>query len=275
VATELTAVIAALEREVMYVWPHGRGWKRIEAPCLAWRGEIDGSDVLIIVSGMGEAAVTRAVRWLLAVPVGQASLPANHSPRPQLTANVPGGRCASAGKDACPTGKPPHVFSIGFAGALTDVPIGTLIDPIAVLDESGASLPLPGTAGRLVTVSGVSGSAHERDSLRARTQADAVDMESFHVVRECQAHGVPVRSLRAVSDTPTRGIPPDLAAIFSGESVSILSLLWAVLRRPWRVFDLWRLASDSAVAARVLADALSRALKCSPKSCSTEGPAPP
>ena len=102
----MTAVIAALSRELMYVWEHGRRWERVEAPCPVWSGVINGSEVLLVVSGMGQEAATRAVRWVLSV--GQASSP------------VPESR----------TGRMPvqRAISLGFAGALTDLPIGTLID---------------------------------------------------------------------------------------------------------------------------------------------------
>lgn len=231
-AAELTAVVAALSRELMYLWPHGRGWRRVPSSYPAWRGQAEGRELLVVASGMGRQAAARAARWLLL------------------------------------SGQPvAEIISIGFAGALTELPIGTLIEPAVVLDEQGASFPLAGPAGRLVTVSGVSGTPQERQALRGRTGADAVDMETFAVVRECRARGVPVRCLRAISDTPGRPIPPDLAPSFSGEGVNFLSLAWAVLRRPWRVLDLWRLAQDSAAAARVLADALLRALKCPTPSC--------
>jgi nucleoside phosphorylase len=217
VAAGLTGIIAALRREVMYLWGLGPGWRRDGS---AWAGSINGREVLLLISGMGKSAALSATRTLL-----------NHQP-------------------AC-------VLSIGFAGALGDLPVGAVLGPAEVADESGAVLRLPSGSGRLLTMEAVA-VGEKRAALR--NMADAVDRESFAVVQECQRSGVPVRCLRAISDTPARDLPPDLAALFQGERISTLSLGAAVLRRPWRILDLIRLANDSREAARALAAAVGRAL---------------
>ena len=212
----MIAVVAALRRELMYVWRRMRDVSRLPvAPCPAWSGTLGGRRLLVVASGMGEAAATQAMDWVLAQGVG------------------------------C-------VLSVGFAGACGELGIGELIVPAWVCDESGTRLELEGK-GRLLTVRGIVGPEEER-----KLDADAVDRETFHVVRRCQGVGVPVGSLRAISDTPARSLSPFLAEVLCSERVRMGALALAVFRRPWLLGDLWRLARDSDAAARSLAEGIER-----------------
>ena len=209
-ATELIAVVAALRRELMHLWGRLRGASRLrEAPCPCWRARLGGQGLLLLASGMGEKAATRAADWVL----GQ---------------------------------KPTRVLSVGFAGACGALGIGDLFIPGEVADEAGRVLPLQGT-GRLLTVRRIG---------PTRGDADAVDMESFHVVDRCRAAGVPASCLRAISDTPAQPLSPFLALALAGERVRAQTLAWAVLRRPWLIGELRRLARDSGRAARALAEGI-------------------
>ena len=118
------------------------------------------------------------------------------------------GRTALVGLGAsngAPDGK---LVSFGIAGALSgELPVGTVIDAIRVVDESGAVLweggPLgasPAATGTILGASRIVDDPAERARLRAATGADAVDMESGPLARS----GRLVGCLRAISDTPTR-----------------------------------------------------------------------
>jgi nucleoside phosphorylase len=109
---------------------------------------------------------------------------------------------ASSGVPAGP------LVSFGLAGALRDdLPVGTVLDAIRVVDADGAvlwegdGLRVPG--GRPATILAaerVVDSAEERRQARERSRADAVDLESGPLARTGRLQGI----LRVVSDTPER-----------------------------------------------------------------------
>jgi nucleoside phosphorylase len=100
-----------------------------------------------------------------------------------------------------------RLVSFGIAGSLrSDLPVGTVIDAIRVVDESGAVLweggPLGAARARTGTILGadrIVDSPSERAHLREQTGADAVDMESATLARSGRLAGC----IRAISDTPT------------------------------------------------------------------------
>jgi hypothetical protein len=75
-----------------------------------------------------------------------------------------------------------------------------------------------------------------------------VEMETAGIVRAAAARGVPVVSLRSISDSPEAPIPlADLRP---------LAILGAILRTPRILRSLLRVQKNAALAARVLADAV-------------------
>ena len=118
------------------------------------------------------------------------------------------GRTALVGLGAANSVPEGKLVSFGIAGALSsDLPIGTVIDAVRVVDESGAVLweggPLgasPAATGTILGARRIVDDPAERARLHAATGADAVDMESGPLARS----GRLVGCLRAISDTPTR-----------------------------------------------------------------------
>jgi len=89
--------------------------------------------------------------------------------------------------------------------------------------------------------------------------ADAVEMESFDILHEAQAFGVPVIAIRAVSDLSSEDLPLDLSSVLSGQGeVSIPRVLSQAARRPAALPGLVKLGRQSKRAAANLAAFLDR-----------------
>jgi nucleoside phosphorylase len=163
--------------------------------------------------------------------------------------------------------KPARVIVAGFCGGLDEsLEVGRLVQPVVVCDQHGGAWPVPpcpriGMEGRLVSALRPILGAVDREALRARSGAVAVDLESATAARILHAQAVPFACLRIISDDARSALPEDLAAVLSGEHVNACRLLRAILRRPALVADLWRLARQTRLAARRLADGLEQLLR--------------
>jgi adenosylhomocysteine nucleosidase len=245
VASELTCVLFALSREAMYfratvesavarALPISRVTLPLRnAPCPAWLGEWNGGQILVVVTGMGAAATKRALDQVLPLA-------------------------------------PRRIISAGFCGALVpELAVGALIQPDEIIEPDGSTWPVSGDCartvglgGRLVTVSAPVFRPEERQRLRA-LGAIAVDMESAAAARICHEAGIAFDCLRAVSDDSETPISAALWSALQGERVRLMRLGCAVMCKPSLVLELRRLARQSRIAAKELADGLSRALAAS------------
>src|ERR1700723_1782596 len=98
----------------------------------------------------------------------------------------------------------------------------------------------------------VVGRAEEKRHLGERS--DAVEMESFEILLESAAYGIPAVAIRAISDTLDDDLPLDMNRIFTDEGqVSIPRVLGQVALHPTSVPDLVRLGQNSKAAAEALA----------------------
>ena len=146
------------------------------------------------------------------------------------------GRTALVGLGASRGVPEGRLVSFGIAGALSgDLPIGTVIDAIRVVDESGAVLweggPLGAASARPGTILGATrivDDPRERARLHAATGADAVDMESGVLARS----GRLVGCLRAISDTPERRLGGVAQGATSEGKVDVLGFLLGFVREP-------------------------------------------
>lgn len=135
---------------------------------------------------------------------------------------------------------PPRVVAAGFCGALLpSLRVGDVV-----------------CSPRILTVDHLVADPAEKRRLAERHQAEAVDMESAAVAEVCEAHGVPFRAVRAVSDTVDTALSPELVRLLSGGNVSPWRVLAALARRPSLLGEFRRLARDTRTAARSLAVAL-------------------
>ena len=84
--------------------------------------------------------------------------------------------------------------------------------------------------------------------------SDAVELESFEVLREAQAAGVPAVAIRAISDTAAEDLPIDMSQVFSDRGqVSIPRVVGQVALKPQSLPGLIRLGKNSGIAAQSLA----------------------
>jgi adenosylhomocysteine nucleosidase len=144
---------------------------------------------------------------------------------------------------------PRLVVAAGFCGALVpELQVGDIVTQ------------------RLLTVDRLVSEPAEKRRLAEAHQAVAVDMESAAVAEVCAEYGVPCRVVRAVSDTVDTALSPDLVRLLSGGRVSAWQAVRALMRTPSLVGEFRRLARDTRLAARNLADALVRILSERPAS---------
>jgi len=118
---------------------------------------------------------------------------------------------------------------------------------ISFAAESGATV-----VNQFFSANHTVGSAEEKHVLSAK--ADAVEMESFEILREAGAAGVPAVAIRAISDTLDQDLPLDMGEILTEEGqVSIPRVLGQVARHPQSLPGLMRLGQNSKRAAEALA----------------------
>jgi nucleoside phosphorylase len=96
---------------------------------------------------------------------------------------------------------------------------------------------------------------------RMGADADAVDMESFVVVQEASARGIPAVAIRAVADTMERDLPLDFHQLVGEQGdIKFSRVLGGLARNPRRAGALARFGFESLRAATSLARFLDRYL---------------
>lgn len=159
--------------------------------------------------------------------------------------------------------RPAGVLTCGFAGGLDPaLGLGDLLADAAGWPELGPALAAAGARpARFATEARVAVTAADKAAVRARTGADAVEMESGVIVAACRAAEVPAAIVRAVSDTAEDDLPLDFNALLTPAGrLSLPRLVLAVAARPGRVPALLRLGKRSRLAAERLAKVLGRVL---------------
>ena len=92
------------------------------------------------------------------------------------------------------------------------------------------------------------------DKRRLGAEADAVEMESFEILLESRAFGVPAVAIRAISDLVDEDLPLDLNRVLTGEGeISVPRVLGQVAMSPAAIPGLIRLEKQSRTAAGDLA----------------------
>jgi uridine phosphorylase len=216
-----------------------------DAPCWAWHCEAKGLSVLALQTGIGAARTERALDWVLGQPVL--------------------GRVRY---------QPKLVLSAGFAGALQDgFRVGDVILATEVTNREGRNWPTrwprelperkwpqPPHRGRLLTAPAIVSSAKEKRALGREHRAVAVDMETSTVAQVCQERQVTFGCLRVITDDIQTALSPQLVSLLSGERVSALRVLFALLRSPGLAAELACLAKRTRFAATQLAKLLAELL---------------
>src|SRR5436853_282031 len=157
-----------------------------------------------------------------------------------------------------------YLISAGFAGALNDrLQAGDLLiaenfSTVQLTEARSALSTLPIHTADLVTVPLMIDSTEERKKIAQTTGAAAVDMETEFIARACAEHGIPLLSLRAISDTPREPFPapPNVLFDIEQQQTRFLTLATFFLARPNRVPQLIQFARRIARVRKILASAL-------------------
>jgi nucleoside phosphorylase len=156
------------------------------------------------------------------------------------------------------------LISTGFAGALSDE---LQVDDLLLarnfstvgLNERSTSFPsLPIRTADLLTAPTLIDSSNARTEIARTSGAAAVDMETEFIARACAAHGVPLLSLRVITDTPREPFPAPAHVLFdiAKQRTDLPKLARFFLTHPNRIPGLLQFAMKIAHARKTLADAL-------------------
>ena len=155
-----------------------------------------------------------------------------------------------------------YLLSSGFAGGVDpSLGVGDLLlaenfsDPALLRQAQGY---LFARIGQLATADHVIESAAERERFAQDEGALAVDMETKWIAAACAARGLPLLSLRAISDTAAAPFPAPPEVLFNQERQKTEGLVLGgyLLRHPLGVVRLLRFARQIAAARRLLTGAL-------------------
>ncbi len=154
-----------------------------------------------------------------------------------------------------------HVLSFGVAGALQPgLRLGELAVAATVRDGARRLFPDPAWTARLAAltgarpadVAGVDAAAdtpQAKASLRLRTGAALVDMESHLAAAAAQVRGLRFAVLRAVSDLPDDALAPAaIAGMRADGGIDSAAVARRLLRDPRQLRALLRMAAGSATA---------------------------
>ena len=156
------------------------------------------------------------------------------------------------------------LISSGFAGALNDkLQIGDLLlaknFSTVELTEVGSSFSrLPIHEADLLTVRALIDSNDERNKIAQASGTAAVDMETEFIARACAEHGIPLLSLRVITDTPSEPFPapPNVLFDIEQQQTRFLTVATFFIARPNRVPQLIQFARRIARVRKILASAL-------------------
>ena len=120
--------------------------------------------------------------------------------------------------------------------------------------------------GKLATVPRMIESIPQRETLNKRTGAAAVDMETETIAEICQAHDLPMLSIRAISDTSVEPFPAPAHVLFdlAKQETDFVRLGAYLLRHPSALGRLNAFRQRIGVARKVMTEALDKILRADP-----------
>ena len=158
--------------------------------------------------------------------------------------------------------RPGLLVSAGIAGALTpDLKAGAVVHVRDVVDEStGEHYATVGGDAVLVTTSRVAG-VESKLRLASLFGASAVDMEGAAVASVAKKREISFAALKAISDELAFPMPPLGKFVDAHGQFHVLTFAGFVAVRPWWWLPTIRLANNSQLAIRNLADALNHLIQ--------------
>lgn len=178
---------------------------------------------------------------------------------------VGGKSCANKIDNFLRAARPKFLISSGFAGAVRDDwNVGDLLlsenfsDRHLLLRAKRALSDRQPWVGRLFTSTSIVDSIPERDQIARDNGADAVDMETELIAQACAVHGVPLLSLRVISDSARQPLPAPPKILFDIEKQRTNAAKFALyfLTRPGRTGRLIAFSRRVSRARRNLTDAI-------------------
>ena len=156
------------------------------------------------------------------------------------------------------------LISAGFAGSLNnklqvnDLLIAKNFSTVDLKDVQSSLSNMSITAVNMLTVPAVIDSREERERIARESEAAAVDMETEFIARACAVHGIPLLSLRVITDTPTQAFPapPNILFDLECQRTRVLRFAMFFLKQPNRAPSLIQFARRIARARTALANAL-------------------
>ncbi|MFZ3200473.1 MAG: hypothetical protein WA175_04915 [Candidatus Acidiferrales bacterium] len=198
---------------------------------------IGGAEVGVLLTGVGPARAGAATRELMRGDAGPFSFCVSSGLAGALRPAYRVGQVLVARS----------VFSETPPAGVADRELQSSEALISFAAECGATL-----VDRFYTAGHVVAKAEEKRHLGET--ADAVEMESFDILYEAHAFGIPAVAIRAVSDAVGEDLPLDMAGILNSEGqVSVPRVLGQVARHPAALPGLMRLGRQSKAAAESLA----------------------
>lgn len=220
------AIIAALRREIASLVA-AHAWNHIPIPqnnCVfVWAND----NAVVAIAGMGAQRASLAVEAALA------------------------------------TGPVSQIISVGWAGACGGgISVGTVLRPTTVVDvRTGERFEcVDGDGSTLATVSAFAG-PEEKRRLHAAYGATAVEMEAATVARLAEAHRLPFRVIKAISDAEDFELPGIERFHTADGQFREAAFGLHVALRPWLWRPVLKMAKGSKLAAENLCLELTREIK--------------
>jgi adenosylhomocysteine nucleosidase len=156
------------------------------------------------------------------------------------------------------------LISTGFAGSLNhELQVNDLLlaKNFLTLDPKSAQSSLSNVsiyAANMLTVPAMIDSNEERERIARESGVSAIDMETQFIAGACGAHGIPMLSLRVVTDSPTQPFPapPNILFDVQRQRTHIVAFAKFFLTHPRRVPTLIQFARRIARARKTLSNAL-------------------
>lgn len=162
--------------------------------------------------------------------------------------------------------KPELVISTGFAGGLQpELSVGDLVLGLNYSDAGVAdrlNLGPQWKRGTILTVPAIIEKAAEKKRLGEESGCLAADMESAHLARICTGHGIPMLSVRCISDAWNDSMPVPAAVLLKPETCrpDPLALFRHLIANPSSVVGFNALVKNARIAQNGIADGLGEIL---------------
>jgi len=161
--------------------------------------------------------------------------------------------------------RPRFVITAGFAGAVTnELRVGDLILARNFSDEGllarAEQILLEHNPRRvkLFTSTSIVDSIEQRNEIARASGAAAVDMETGAIANVCKTHGVPLVSLRVISDSPSESFPAPMSILFDVEKqkTDLGKLFGYIVAGPTRLIHLLHFFARIRDGRKILANAI-------------------